>query len=120
MPGFLKGPTHMPVCTVSGGGHRGAAHPVVLSCSGHLSQRWVAELRGCQEPSLCGMERERRVSVTWQNMGEGRREEGRGNRTSSQWWRNGCVSPEAGKDGKPPADAHRVKVQSGRSLAPHP
>lgn len=63
----------MPVCTVSGGGHWGAAHPVVPSCSGHLSQRWVAELRGCQEPSLCGMERERGESA-WH--GETREKEG--------------------------------------------
>lgn len=32
---------------------RKATHLIVLSCSGHLPQEWVAQLRGQQEPSLC-------------------------------------------------------------------
>lgn len=32
---------------------RWATHLIVLSYSGHLSQGWVAQLRGQQEPSLC-------------------------------------------------------------------
>lgn len=60
MLGFLEGPITMPVYTVSRAGETEEtnAHPVVPSCSGHLSQRSVAELRGCQEPSLCGVKRE--------------------------------------------------------------